>query len=198
LAGKNLRGDAYTLDGWERSLAKTATNTLINARNELSALRSIAQGIGGKGAYDVGRSLIAEIKAKHAEVAEHFGNSKGLELMRIDSDMAESVMLKLIQRGIVPLPVHDSFLVEERHAGVLDDIMTEVLDLALRRDVFDKCRTVTGYAKNVPQYGYTPSLSNGADQSEPANCNLFKTVGMSSMGSLEADSLDQTPKRDAA
>src|SRR5262249_50024827 len=132
LAGKHLAGDAYTIEGWDRPLVKEAVNTLINADDELSAMQSIAQSIGGKGALGKAQKLIGQIKAKHSGIADSFGTGAGLRLMRIDSDMAESVQLKLIGRGVVGLSIHDSFIVEEHHAEVLKEIMYEVLDRKLQ------------------------------------------------------------------
>src|SRR5262249_1998624 len=133
IAGKPLTGDAYTIEGWNRPLVKEAMNTLINADDELSAMQSIAQSIGGEGAFDKTRKLTGQIKAKHPGITDSFGTGAGLRLMRLDSDMAESVQLKLLGRGIVGLPIHDSFIVEERHAGILEEIMDEVFSLTLRR-----------------------------------------------------------------
>ncbi len=72
--------------------------------------------------------------------------------MRLDSDMAESVQLRLIGRGIVSLPIHDSFIVEERHAGVLKEIMDEVFDETLQRISGRRLLSIR-LSKNVPQYG---------------------------------------------
>ena len=152
IAGKPLTGDAYTIEGWNRPLVKEAMNTLINADDELSAKQSIARSIGGKGALGKAQKLTEQIKAKHLGIADCFGTGAGLRLMRIDSDMAESVQLKLIRRGIVGLPIHDSFIVEERHAGVLKEIMDEVFDLTLRR-IAGRRTTPTPLTKKVPQYG---------------------------------------------
>jgi hypothetical protein len=43
--------------------------------------------------------------------------------MRIDSEMAESVMLALLQRGVVTLGVHDSFIAQARHEHLLAEEM---------------------------------------------------------------------------
>ena len=85
-------------------------NTLINADDELSAMQSIAGSIGGSGALGKARTLIEQIKSKHSAIADAFGTGAGLRLMRVDSDMAETVLLRLIGRGIVGLPIHDSFI----------------------------------------------------------------------------------------
>jgi hypothetical protein len=152
LAGNSIDGDAYEIEGWNRPLVKEAMNTLINADDELSAMQSIARSIGGKGALGKAQKLAGQIKAKHPGIADSFGTGAGLRLMRVDSDMAESVQLRLIGRGIVGLPIHDSFIVEERHAGVLKEIMDEVFDLTLRR-IAGRRTTPTPLTKKVPQYG---------------------------------------------
>jgi hypothetical protein len=152
LAGKPLAGDAYAIEGWDRPLVKEAVNTLINADDELSAMQSIAQSIGGKGQLGNAQKLTEQIKAKHSGIADSFGTGAGLRLMRIDSDMAESVQLKLIGRGIVGLPIHDSFIVEERLGRILEEIMEEAFELKLRC-IGGRRTTPAPLTKKVPQYG---------------------------------------------
>jgi hypothetical protein len=152
IAGKLTDGDAYEIEGWNRPLVKEAMNTLVNADDELSAMQSIARSIGGNGAFDRTRTLVDQIKAKHSGIADSFGTGAGLRLMRLDSDMAESVQLKLIGRGVVGLPIHDSFIVEERHAGILEEIMDEVFSLTLRHISGSRLSSIR-LSKNVPQYG---------------------------------------------
>jgi hypothetical protein len=79
--------------------------------------------------------------------------------------MAESVQLKLLGRGIVGLPIHDSFIVEERHAGVLEEIMDKVFTLTLRRISgrrLASIRSSNRLSKNVPQYGGREGVSGPA------------------------------------
>jgi hypothetical protein len=175
MAAKSLGADAYRIDGWERPLVKQATNTLINADDELSALQSIAQKIGGKGAFARARTLIEQIRDKHRGIADCFGSGEGLRLMKIDSEMAESVQLKLIGRGIISLPVHDSFVVEARHAGALEEIMGEVLELTLR-GIGGNSRAPIEFGQKVPQYGDGGIALSGrpavAVEREPANDDL--------------------------
>jgi hypothetical protein len=152
MAGKAIDGDAYTIEGWNRPLVKEAMNTLINADDERSAMQSIARSISGKGAFHRAKKLIRQIKAKHPGIADSFGTGAGLRLMRLDSDMAESVQLKLLGRGIVSLPIHDSFIVEERHAGVLQQTMDEVCTLTLLRISGSRLSSIC-LSKKVPHYG---------------------------------------------
>ena len=174
-------GDAYGINGWRRPLVKQAMNTLINASTQLSAKRSIANAIRGHGAFDTAQALTDIIMKKHHRIAASFGSGAGLRLMKINSEMAESIQLKLIERGIVSLSIHDSFIVKERHAGVLDELMTQVLDLMLRNIGGNRRRSI-GFSEKVPQYGDRVSLSwaqpGHAVEPETANDNLVpdKTV----------------------
>lgn len=47
----------------------------------------------------------------HPKLAEHIAAGVGLELQKLDSDIAEEVILRLTREGIHCLPVHDSLIV---------------------------------------------------------------------------------------
>jgi hypothetical protein len=59
------------------------------------------------------------ILAKHEPIREAFGLGLGKKLQRLDSDIAFDVILKLMDRGILCLPIHDSFIVEKSHRDLL-------------------------------------------------------------------------------
>ena len=65
--------------------------------------------------------LREQMLLKHPLLNEHQG--KGLELQYLDSQIAEYVMLDLLQDGITCLPVHDSFIVDRRFVKMLQDAM---------------------------------------------------------------------------
>jgi len=67
------------------------------------------------------------IKLAHQSIAHHFHTGAGKRLQRIDSDVAEQVMIDFIKHGIAILPVHDSFLVHEGHEGGLEAAKKEAL-----------------------------------------------------------------------
>lgn len=152
-AGKTLESDPYDIAGWPRDLAKVAFNALINADTTQSAVLSIAQEIGGIGSRAKAEHLVAEISAKHHAIAEMFGTGPGLRLQRTDSDMAERVLLQLLKRGIVALPVHDSFIVPD--AGNNVSRLDEIMDETLGKFVTKNPSTSVSYMKSVLQYGET-------------------------------------------
>lgn len=120
--GQTLDGDAYTLDGWDRIVCKRAFNVLVNARSYASALGAIQPHVDGNRMTAV--ALIAEMKQRHAAVADSFHSGAGLRLQNLDSRMARSVLHDLaVRRGIAVLPVHDSFIVRKEHRVILEEAM---------------------------------------------------------------------------
>lgn len=133
-AGAPLPDDCYAIGDWHRPLVKIAFLILINAKGEHQARAAIARHDqmaaiappGSKQAYAVATELMAAIKSKHKGICNAFHSDKGAELMRLDSDLAETVMHAMLLAGIVVLPVHDSFLVQESQASFLEETMLRV------------------------------------------------------------------------
>lgn len=158
---KSLVGGPYDLAGWDRNLVKQAFNIFLNAENSQSATWAIAKKLKGDDAVVYAgdreiadaRRLLLEIKLKHGPIADHFCTGVGLRFQRVDSDMAERVLLEMIQRhGIVCLPIHDSFIVDATKLPVLQETMEMALEMTIRT-LTTKAKTSTGYSKLVPQYG---------------------------------------------
>lgn len=131
-AGHDLRDDAYTLAGWDRTHCKIAFNVLLNASNYPSARAVIAHEIGGDNAFPRAGLLIKEMKKRHAAVRGYFHTGVGLELQNQDAEMAEFILKRLLKRGIVALPIHDSFVVQERHIDDLKEAMNASFSLVRR------------------------------------------------------------------
>lgn len=118
-------GDPYEIDGFDRKPAKTATLTLINAANHPSSLGSVSHET-GLPRTDAGH-LIAGIKVKHHKIRSIFYSDAGARYQKLDGQMAISVMQMMIDKtGICPLPVHDSFIVPDIYAGLLEEVMKVV------------------------------------------------------------------------
>jgi len=132
-AGAPLPTDCYDLDGWPRKLVKVAMLTLINAPTKQKARLSIAHNermaevaeLGSQEAMRAADTLIDSIKRMHRPIADSFHSDAGARLMSIDATMAETVMNIMLSKGIIVLPVHDSFLVPASKAGELEAAMLE-------------------------------------------------------------------------
>lgn len=130
--GATRPDDCYAIDGWPRPLVKRAVCILINAPTLHSARLAIAHcdemelpGAGEQNLKEIASRLIDDIKRVHAPISRFFHSDAGARLMRLDSEIAERVMLLLHRKNIIALPVHDSFLVAKSHARDLEAAMYE-------------------------------------------------------------------------
>lgn len=131
-AGAPLPADCYALKGWERKLVKRAFLILVNAATAHAARLAIAHcpemqalHLDEQKAKDRASRLIAAIKEAHGPIAKAFHSDAGARLMRKDSEMAQQVLLALHAKGIVALPMHDSFLVPLSKRYELEGAMQE-------------------------------------------------------------------------
>jgi len=131
------QGSDFTEDAYEvriagqlvnRDLCKTTLNRLLNGS---SGERRLASRKEDRELLPPGVTLLQveeALREKHVAIAQHFGTGVGLRLQRTDSDIAMDVLTGLsCGRDIVVLPVHDSFIVQERHRDDLREAMTKAL-----------------------------------------------------------------------
>jgi len=116
--GEPLHGDPYALDGIHhdhRKLIKITLMKMINAKKP-----RIARPRGMPLPPDVAwKDLQEAIALKHGAIATYFRSGEGLRLQRLDAEVAEDVMVSMMDRGVLALPIHDSFIVDYRHTEVL-------------------------------------------------------------------------------
>lgn len=132
-AGAPLPKDCYAIGEWPRPLTKLGLLILINAKNRASARLALAHHDtmaaiatpGSPEARAAADTLITDVKRVHRPIAGAFHKDKGAELMRIDSDLAETVMHLMLRQDVVVLPVHDSFLVPVSKAKLLEEAMLQ-------------------------------------------------------------------------
>lgn len=132
-AGARPPADCYDLPPWERALVKISLLILINAKTESAARAALADseqfeamGLSRQAALATAQRLMDDVKAAHRPIASAFHSDAGARLMRQDSDLAQKILGKLRRRGIVALPVHDSFLVPASKREELETVMREV------------------------------------------------------------------------
>ena len=130
LAGKNIPSDPYSRcvtnkgNDIERKLVKLTFNALLNARSAkgLNPVKGYNERLTGRSWEEFKRFIIES----YPECVDHFGTASGLKLQRMDSDLAEAVMLRFADMGYACLPVHDSFVVHHEMRDVLEDTMKAV------------------------------------------------------------------------
>ena len=74
------------------------------------------------------------LKEKHAPIADKFHSEAGIKLQRRESDIALSIIRNLKEKGIVCLPVHDSFIVDVEREDELRSEMNSVYKLMFGYD----------------------------------------------------------------
>lgn len=141
-------GDMYEVLGFPpeaRGFLKAALNIIVNTKNRTAAQRAIRQAQRKKKKskrpfppLPQGMTLdeiFDGFSAKHHPIENHFFSTGGRRLQRIDSDIAERVMLRLVSRDIAVLPLHDSFLVSRLYADDLADAMDAVVSERYGREI---------------------------------------------------------------
>lgn len=134
-AGAPMPSDPYTIGNYPRELTKVALLILVNAKDRQEAIGAIANrdvmamidvDPGSQEARRAARYLLQAIEARHEPIRKAFCTGAGGWLMRADSEMAEDLMLRMQKRGIVILPIYDSFLAPERASSLLQETMIAV------------------------------------------------------------------------
>ena len=133
-----------------RDSMKVAFNTMINASKHMKRPpNGMHLGLVGKTWKQVEAAVIEIFQP----IAEHFYNDTGARLQRIDSDIAQEVLLHFAQHpdGKVPcLPVHDSFLIHHGYEQELKDIMDKIYERKLGFPIKIKAK----YAEHEYQQGW--------------------------------------------
>lgn len=67
--------------------------------------------------------LFRLVKRVHAPIEKYFSSGIGLKLMFEDSKIAEDIMFHFLEKAIVVLPIHDSFIIQQPFASELKQQM---------------------------------------------------------------------------
>ena len=132
MEGQALPGDPY--DGLIKNVleentkearkdCKRSFNAMLNADREMKAQPT---GIRLSDYNTNWATLSAAIMERHKPIAHHFYTGIGKKLQRIDSDMAEEVMLFFANEGVPVLPCHDSFVMHQGYQEDLQGLMAKV------------------------------------------------------------------------
>lgn len=104
-----------------REPVKALTQALINGRSDGFPERARIDNFTFK---PFSRGEIREmIEEKHSAIADNLATGAGLRLQRKEADLALSIIMELMDQGILALPVHDSFLVDQQFEKELNKRM---------------------------------------------------------------------------
>ena len=126
-------GDPYAIEGGigvDRALMKQVFITCVNAASRDQAVLSIRGDI-NKGYSALSSTttfidtLIDATITNHPDISEYFFSSAWAGLQYQDSKIAEYVLKHMQAYGYPALPIHDSFVTQDRHLGQLFSLMDE-------------------------------------------------------------------------
>ena len=134
-AGLPLADDAYSLPNVPaqyRKLIKSTFFKLVNAREDQRIEPPRADALPPGMSW---QQLQNAVITKHQPIAQHFRSRSGLKLQRIDSDIAEQVMLRMMADDLLVLPVHDSFITYHGHGERVANEMKRAFREHMNADV---------------------------------------------------------------
>ena len=158
---KGLNDDPYYLEDHPegvRNLLKLVVLILVNEPNEVKATRAIRKKIH----YEFPelestdafiKPLIKALIDKHSEIKEYFYSGKGGDLQYQDSKIAEYVLTHMQARGQPVLPVHDSFVVQDKYIAHLYSTMKEAYRM-LGIDSIPEVKLKLGANSNLRQASF--------------------------------------------
>jgi hypothetical protein len=128
---EEIDGDTYTVGDWTspemRELGKTTFARMLNTETDTGDARAIRIKPEDEGKLPPGvtwEDYLRAFQRKLEPISEFFWIGEGLRLQREDSDVAVSVLDAMNGHNVVALPVHDSFIVQERHRHLLRTAMS--------------------------------------------------------------------------
>jgi len=135
-----------------RDMVKAAFNAMLNSPKPLKqAPAGVQPGKLGLKWADVSDAIIRF----HEPIAQHFYTGVGLRLQRMDSDIAEKVLLHFAKKGIAILPLHDSFMMHHGYETWLEPVMRsafeEVVGLSPKIDRKVASRRINNENKDANQ-----------------------------------------------
>jgi hypothetical protein len=128
--GIDFSEDPYVKPGGPemRDIFKAVGLVAINAVSPKSAYGAIRQELERRGIplpqiEHPLVSLVEMFRAAHKPIEKHLFSDAGIWLQNLDSHIMNGILMRLMERDILGLPVHDSVIVQREHEEALREIM---------------------------------------------------------------------------
>lgn len=121
---KTAPEDCYALKGFpkdHRDLLKITFQKLLNAKGRIQPPLYDALPEGWSW-----QDILNGLRELHEPISRYFQTGIGIELQRLDSGIAEHVIMTMMENGSLALLVHDSFIVRHTRVELLKQVMREV------------------------------------------------------------------------
>ena len=139
LKGIQPEGDPYQLDllldfnaQEQRKIVKSLLLMSINATSPAKAFGAFRQkqpqGSAAAGLKDKKLQVLLDcFKEKHPDIKDSICSDRGVHLMNIDGRITSKVINYFTQKRIPILTIHDSYITQSRHTGLLNKVMNDFI-----------------------------------------------------------------------
>ena len=123
--GQPLNKDPYQFGMGDRKTNKLVLNFMLNAEHLESCLGACrkSEKVTKPNGFKTWKDYVLYLQSEHEPIKKYFFTGYGLKLQKVDSDLAEQVLLEMHDKGKVILPIHDSFVCRFRDLGDLIECM---------------------------------------------------------------------------
>ena len=170
-----------------RKTVKAAFNAMLNSSKPL---KQAPTGVNLKDFGFKWAELSNAIMLSHEPIAHHFHTGVGLKLQRLDSDIAEKILIHFALQGIAALPLHDSFLMHDGYQEWLDPVMkVAFLEVVGVPPNIDLKNSAVKRERDTADFGQPTTLSINEILAKQAGHTLrldaFRMLRRSSLQSLQ-------------
>jgi len=120
-------GCPYTIKGFSRDIIKKAALITINTDSKRKAagalIKTIEDDLGKSIGYNTAMKYLDAFADKHTLIQDFFNEGAGVRLMRIESEIIVRIILKLMNKGICVLTIHDSCVFPVQYKEEVKDAM---------------------------------------------------------------------------
>lgn len=121
--------DLYAVPGYRREDMKAVLVRSVGTATRAEALGALRKMLVDEGRNRPGRDvdLYDAFWGFHEGLSPHLDGNEAAwaELQTLDSRLALRVLGSLLEQGVAAIPIHDSFVVDARHAGLTAKVMNE-------------------------------------------------------------------------
>ena len=107
-------------------------NIIFNAENETKAKQAIndernkfAKDYPGLTFIPNAQIIIEALREAHPAIQKYFCNGMGVRLQKMDSQIAEKILLTFAEKDICCLCIHDSFIISQKDEQLLRQLMRQ-------------------------------------------------------------------------
>jgi len=138
--GQQLTTDPYMRCAGDRTSTKLTINFMINSDNIEDCLNAMRKEINitKPEGFRTYKDYLDHVAEQFNSINHYFFTGYGRELQRLDSDIAEYVLMDMLNKGYVVLPVHDSFVCQTECIAELIDSMNKAAIVVLKTRLYSE------------------------------------------------------------